>query len=230
MRHNNKKKNTAANVNTGAAPPSYVPPQDPNNSAYAAAAAGKPAPTAQDQAVHGQWAPAPMENQYTSPQMQQGPYQPVHQQQYPPMAEMQGNIYHPQQSSLAPAAYNPPNQSPGQTYNHPASPGQVSQNSGHMSSVYPDNNDMTSPMSNRRSELLGSEAPGTQGPSPIHSPTPTFATLGTATSPASGGAAAPHTQTTEGRSEMSANMAGGSYPTNLHDGTYEVPGDVSYHG
>jgi hypothetical protein len=162
--------------------------------------------------------------------MQQGLYQPVQQQQYPPMAEMQGNIYHPQQSGLAPTGYLPPNQSPGQAYAHPTSPGQASQNSGHLSSAYPDNNDMTSPMSNPRSELLGSEAPGAQGPSPIHSPAPTFATMGTVASPAAGGTAVPHTQTTEGRSEMSANMAGGQYPSNLHDGTYEVPGDVSYHG
>jgi hypothetical protein len=33
----------------------------------------------------------------------------------------------------------------------------------------------------------------------------------------------------EGRVEMSANMAG-PFPSNLHEGTYEVPGDVNFHG
>src|SRR5438045_2058175 len=124
IRHNKKK--VAASGSAVAPVTPYVPPQDPNQSAYAAAAEGKPAPTPYEQAFNGGWTPAPVENQYGPPPMQHGTYQPVEQQQYPPMAEMQGSTYHPQQTDLTPAAgyYTPGKQSAGQTYTSPTSPGQ----------------------------------------------------------------------------------------------------------
>ena len=223
-----KKKDNAANASNGAPPPTYMAPQDPNNTAFAAANAGKPKPTAQETALAGQWAPA--QNQYP-PQMQeqqqqyvpqpqdqqyqQQQYQPQMQQQpYPNMAEVQSSYGQPQQQNMNPAYY-PQNQTPNQHYSVISNATQPSPNSqAHLSAAFPDRGETTSPVSTHQASELGTPG-GAQAP---HSPSPTFVSnTGTAV-PAH---VAP---VVEGRAEMSANMAGGSFPVNA----YEVPGSDVY--
>jgi hypothetical protein len=240
LRHSKKKDNAAApNPNNGVPPPTYMPPQDPNNNtAYAAASAGKPAPTAQETALAGQWAPTQNmqqyqpqvqeQHQYPTPQQQFAP-QPQdqqHQQQqystqmqqqqpYPNMAEVQGSYGQPQQSTNS--AYYPQNQIPNQHYSVISNATQPSPNSqAHLSAAFPDRGETTSPVSAHQASELGT--PGAA--QPPHSPSPTFVSNMGAPAPAPAHVA----PGVEGRAEMSANMAG-PFPVNA----YEVPGSDVYH-
>jgi hypothetical protein len=221
-----KKKDNGANTNNRVPPPTYMAPQDPNNTTYATANAGKPEPTAQETALAGQWAPA--QNQYP-PQMQeqqqyvpqpqnqqfQQQYQPQMQQQpYPNMAEVQGSYGQPQQRNMNPTYY-PQNQTPNQHYSVISNATQPPPNSqAHLGAVFPERGETTSPVSIHQASELGTPG-GAQAP---HSPSPTFVSSAGASAPAH---VAPGI---EGRSEMSANMAGESFPVNA----YEVPGSDVY--
>jgi hypothetical protein len=220
-----KKKDNAANANNEVPPPTYMPPQDPNNVAYAAVNGGKPGPAAEETALAGHWAPA--QNQYP-PQMQEQQYPPQQQytpqqQQYPPMmqeqpypnmAEVQGSYGQPQQQNLSQTYYQ--NQSPNQHYSVVSNATQPSPNpQAHLSAAFPDRGQTTSPLSTHQASELGTPS-GAQAP---HSPSPTFVSnMG----PPASAQVAPGI---EGRTEMSANMAGGSFPVNV----YEVPGSDVYH-
>jgi hypothetical protein len=237
IRHSRKNGNAgAANANSGVPPPTYMPPQDANNTAYAAANAGKPASTAEEAALAGQWAPAQNMQQY-QPQMQEQQQYPPQQQQYPPqpqnqqfqqqqyppqmqqqpypnMAEVQGSYGQPPQQNTN-AAYYPQNQTPNQHYSVISNATQPSPNSqGHLSAAFPDRGEATSPVSVHQASELGTPG-GAQAP---HSPSPTFATNTGAPAPTH---VAPGV---EGRAEMSANMAG---PFSVN--AYEVPGSDVYH-
>jgi hypothetical protein len=237
LRHSRKNGNAGvANANGGVPPPTYMPPQDANNTAYAAANAGKPAPTAEEAALAGQWAsaqnmqqyqPQMQEQQQYPPQQQQYPPQPQNQQfqqqQYPPqmqqqpypnMAEVQGSYGQPPQQNTN-AAYYPQNQTPNQHYSVVSNATQPSPNSqAHLSAAFPDRGETTSPVSAHQASELGTPG-GAQAP---HSPSPTFASNTGAPAPTH---VAPGI---EGRVEMSANMAG-PFPANA----YEVPGSDVYH-
>lgn len=241
-----KKKDNAASANNGAPPPTYMPPQDQNNTAYAAANAGKPAPTVQEATLAGQWAPA--QNQYPPQMQEQQQYPPqmheqqtyppqVQQQQYPPqdqqyqqqqyqpqmqqkpypnMAEVQGSYGQQPLPQNPSSAYSPQNQTPNQHYSVISNATQPSPNSQAHLSAAFPDR---SEATSPVSTHQASELGTPGGAQAPHSPSPTFVSNIGAPAPAH---VAPGI---EGRAEMSANMAGGPFPVNA----YEVPGSDVYH-
>jgi hypothetical protein len=227
VRRNDKKKRSAA-VPAPAVAPSYDPSHGHNPPVYGIDATHKPTPAVQEQPLNTQWTPVPADGKYGPPEIYPAPYQHVDHQQYPPMAEMQGNTYHPQQSGFPHSTgyHVAGQQMPAQTYGSPASPGLASQHSGHLSAAYT-GSDGPSPVPWSAPELRGSEtASRDRDLSPMHSPTPTHTTVGVAGSPAGATPAAINSYASpEGRAEMSANMAGP-----LHRGAYEMPGGADPQG